>query len=223
MPKVAQVQFSVPHGCRVDVPNWVRLRQSRLVLPEHVRTLSNGARVASWERLAFDLAADLGVADLSSVVEQLIQRGHTDLQRLIDISSVLATRHRPGSATFLSMLVRRHPGSAAESHPELRVLESLRRRGVPVVPQERLELPNGTTIRIDMAVPALRWAVEVDVHPDHLDVEGTSRDKQRDRQLHLIDWQIERVTAIDLLDERRVLDELESLFRARADRQRRTA
>lgn len=218
MPAASQIQLCVPHGARCDVPNWVRLRQSRCVPGDHIRTLENGMRVASWERLAFDLAADLSVPDLSSVVEQLIQRGHTDLDRLIEVSEVLCVPRRPGSSTFLRMLVRRHPGSAAESHPELRVLDALRRRGVPVEPQERLVLPNGKAIRIDMAVPSVRWAVEVDVHPAHLDIEGTSRDKQRDRQLHLIDWQVERVTSVDLLHERRVVEELVALFHAREAR-----
>ena len=73
-------------------------------------------------------------------------------------------------------------------------------------------------IRIDMAVPALRWAVEVDVHPDHLSLEGTTGDKQRDRQLHLVDWEVERVTALELLNLPAILDELVELYRARSSR-----
>jgi hypothetical protein len=59
--------------------------------------------------------------------------------------------------------------------------------------------------------------VEVDVHPDHLHLPGTARDKQRDRQLHLIGWQVERVTALDLLHPRGVLDELVELYRTRVE------
>lgn len=69
--------------------------------------------------------------------------------------------------TFATTLLRRHGGPAADSHPELTVLNGLLRRGVPIEPQERLVVPNGHSIRIDMAVRALRWAVEVDVHPWH--------------------------------------------------------
>jgi hypothetical protein len=66
-----------------------------------------------------------------------------------------------------------------------------------------------------MAVPSVRWAVEVDVHPDHLLVDGTTKDKQRDRWCHRIDWQVERVTELDLIDVEALCDELADLYRAR--------
>ena len=92
----------------------------------------------------------------------------------------------------------------------------MRAHGVPVVPQlARLRLPNGANIRIDLAVPAVRWAIEIDVHPDHLLLEGTTRDKRRDRQCHLIGWQVERVTEIDLVDFPGLVDELVALYGAR--------
>ncbi|HEY0519618.1 MAG TPA: hypothetical protein VGC84_09010 [Ilumatobacteraceae bacterium] len=106
---------------------------------------------------------------------------------------------------------------AAESHPEVLVGDALRARSVPVVPQlADLVLPNGTRIRIDLAVPAVKWAIEIDVHPDHLFLEGTTRDKRRDRQCHLIGWQVERVTDLDLLDLANLIDELVDLYRVRS-------
>ena len=70
-------------------------------------------------------------------------------------------------------------------------------------------------IRIDLAVPAARWAIEIDVHPDHLLLEGTTKDKRRDRQCHLIGWQVERVTEIDLVDLAGLVDELVALYAVR--------
>jgi hypothetical protein len=108
---------------------------------------------------------------------------------------------------------------AAESHPEVVLGDALRARGIPVVPQvEGLVLPNGTRIRIDLAVPAARWAIEIDVHPDHLLLEGTTRDKRRDRQCHMIGWQVERVTELDLIDLSSLVDELSSLYELRISR-----
>jgi very-short-patch-repair endonuclease len=78
-----------------------------------------------------------------------------------------------------------------------------------------LKLPNGAKIRIDLAVPAARWAIEIDVHPDHLLLEGTTKDKRRDRQCHMIGWQVERVTEVDLLDLECLVDELVALYEAR--------
>ena len=80
-----------------------------------------------------------------------------------------------------------------------------------------LVLPNGSRIRIDLAVPDVRWAIEIDVHPDHILLEGTTRDKRRDRQCHLIGWQIERVTEVDLIDLPALVDELVVLYRTRVD------
>jgi hypothetical protein len=113
-------------------------------------------------------------------------------------------------------LVERGNRPAAESHPEVVLGNALRARGVPVVPQvSNLVLPNGKRIRIDLAVPDVRWAIEIDVHPDHLLLEGTTRDKRRDRQCHLIGWQVERVTEVDLLDLSGLVDELVALYQAR--------
>jgi hypothetical protein len=103
-----------------------------------------------------------------------------------------------------------------ESHPELRVARALLARGVPIETQAvTLRLPNGRLARLDLSVTDVRWGVEVDVHPDRLLLEGTTRDKRRDRQAGLIGWKIERVTAVDLqaLDE--VADELAELYRLR--------
>jgi hypothetical protein len=107
-------------------------------------------------------------------------------------------------------------GPPAESHPEIEIADGLRRRGVPVVAQERsLELPNGRRVRLDLCVPAVKWAVEIDVHPTHFELRGGSNDRQRDRWCHRIGWQVERVTEIDLLDVEAICDELAELYRVR--------
>jgi hypothetical protein len=217
MPRTSGIHLCVPHPARIDHPNFVELRQSTLILPEHVVRLPNGMNVASWPRLAFDLASDLRTDNLASVIEQMLHRKAVTIPELGRIGRQLCRRGRPGSATFAEVLLEHHAGPAAESHPELRVLKGLRRRGIPVEPQvSNLPLPDGRMVRLDMAVSALRWGVEVDVHPAHLHLRGTTGDKRRDRQLHLIDWQIERVTPIDLIDLEGLLDELASLAHQRA-------
>jgi hypothetical protein len=216
IPKLTDIAFVVPHGARVDVPVGVRLRQSSVIPPDHRRHLDNGLVVANWARLAFDLAVDLPWMDLLSVIEQMLHEGHTSMPELAAVGRLLCRPGRPGSGRFASVLSQRGGQAPTESHPELRVLRGLQRLGVPVVPQVRhLELPTGQRVRIDMAVEEVRWAVEVDVHPAHGQLFGTTKDKRRDRQLHLIDWQVERVTQLDLLDMRGILDELHALYLAR--------
>lgn len=216
MPPISEIHFAIKHGTRLELPAGVRLRQTTKILEGHTRRLDNGIVVANWARLAFDLAADLPRLDLVSVIDQMLHEHHCGMTELGAVARQLCAHGRRGSELFANVLLSRGGRSPAESHPEVRVLEGLVARGVPVVPQvAHLELPNGTDIRIDMAVESVRWAVEVDVHPEHLGLRGTTRDKQRDRQLHLIDWQVERVTDLDLLDLKGLLDELAELYHRR--------
>lgn len=216
MPRTSPLHFSLPHNARADVPASVRLRRSRRLPDEHRLTMSNGMVLPTWPRLVFDLAADLGDRSLASVIEQVLHDGRCTEEDLVAMARELCAPARPGSKRFARVLVRRQGRLPSESDPELDVLTGLQQRGVPVVPQVQiLELPNGGRVRIDLAVPAVRWAVEVDVHPAHLHLIGTTKDKQRDRQLHLIGWQVERITAIDLLDRQRCFDELAQLYTAR--------
>ena len=215
MPRASKIHLCLPHPIHIEAPDGVLLRQSTRVGPLDVRTLENGMRVPSWARLLFDLAADLTQANLTSVIDQVLRAGDCSLEELGAILPRLCHPTRRGSELFARTLTQRGDRKPVESHPELAVLNGLLARGVPVEPQDELRLPNGKRIRIDLAVPAIRWAVEVDVHPEHALQRGIVSDKQRDRQLHLIDWQVDRVTEDDLLDLKAILDELAALYRKR--------
>jgi very-short-patch-repair endonuclease len=192
------------------------LHQTTSIKPSDVRRRQDGIVVASPSRLAFDLAALLSVQDHASVIEQLLREGHCSMAELGAVARRLCHPRRPGSLRFVRTLMARGDRPAAESHPEIVLGDALRARGVPVEPQVRtLQLRNGAKIRIDLAVPAARWAIEIDIHPDHLFLEGTTRDKRRDRQCHLIGWQVERVTEIDFMDVASLVDELVELYEAR--------
>jgi hypothetical protein len=154
--------------------------------------------------------------DHASVIEQLIQRKICTIGTLGAMARRLCHPTRPGSERFALSLIGRGERPASESHPELVLAEALRAKGVPVQPQfDDLALPDGSTVRLDLAVPAARWGIEIDVHPDHLLLDGTTRDKRRDRKCHRIGWQIERVTEIDLLDIDGLVEELVELYETR--------
>ncbi|HEX2783925.1 MAG TPA: hypothetical protein VHN36_10090 [Ilumatobacteraceae bacterium] len=215
MPAATPIHFCVPHGIHL-FDDGVVLRQSRKVTQLDTIRLRSGIIVASGPRLAFDLAIDLSPLDHASVVEQMIQRKKCTMPSLGATARRLCHPTRPGSRQFARTLLNRGDRPAAESHPELVLAEALRARGIPVEPQfSALRLLDGSSARLDLAVPAARWGIEIDIHPDHLLLDGTARDKRRDRQCHRIGWQIERVTEIDMLDLDGLLDELESLYAAR--------
>jgi hypothetical protein len=215
MPRATPIQFCVPHGVHLVIDGVV-LRQSRKVTQFDTVRLPSGIIVASGPRLAFDLAVDLTPLDHASVVEQLIQRKMCTMPSLGATARRLCHPTRPGSRQFAQTLLNRGDRPAAESHPELVLAEALRARGIPVEPQfSSLRLLDGSSARLDLAVPAVRWGIEIDIHPDHLLLDGTAKDKRRDRQCHRIGWEIERVTEIDMLDVDGLVDELEQLYTAR--------
>ncbi len=215
MPAAEPIQFCVPHGIHLS-DSGVVVRQSRNVTPLDFVRLASGIVVASGPRLAFDLARDLSPMDLASVIEQMIQRKMCTMASLGATARRLCHPTRPGSKEFARTLIGRGDRPASESHPEVVLADALRSRGVPVQPQFRdLDLPDGSKVRLDLAVPAVRWGIEIDVHPDHLLLDGTTKDKRRDRQCHRVGWQIERVTEIDLLDLVGLVEELVALYETR--------
>lgn len=216
MPRASKIHLCLPHPIRIDTPDGVLLRQSTRVGPFDVRALENGLHIASWARLLFDLAADLTRVNLTSVMDQVLQAGHSSPEELGAMATRLCHPNRDGSDLFLQTLTERGSRKPVESHPELLILNGLLARGVPVEPQhEDLQLPSGKRIRVDLAVPAVRWGVEVDVHPSHAHPVGIVRGHQRDRQLHRIDWQIEHVSESEFLHLDSLLDELAALYRDR--------
>jgi len=212
----SEINFCAPHGLGRAEGDDVFLRQSRRVDRTDFHVRSDGVRIASPWRLAFDLAANLSEHDHASVVEQILERKLCGLDTLVSTGRRLVHNARPGSRRFVATLMNRLPGGPMESDPEVRLAKALQARGVPVeVQATRLRLPNGRTARLDLCVSPIRWGIEVDVHPDHLLLEGTTKDERRDRQARLIGWQIERVTGLDLLDLDTLVDELIALYELR--------
>lgn len=212
----ARLHFSVPHGSNIGPIDGVVLRQTTVIEASHVQQRGDGIRLASPPRLAFDLAADLAELDHASAVEQLLAERRCTLATLGVIGRRLVHPGRPGSSQFLHTMSQRISGGPLESHPEVRLAQALRARGVPVVAQlTGLRLPDGRRIRLDLAVAEIRWGIEIDVHGEHFLLEGGTNDRRRDRGCHLIGWQIERVTPLDLADLDSICDELVELYEAR--------
>lgn len=72
--------------------------------------------------------------------------------------------------------------------------------------------------RIDLAVPEIRWGIELDLHPEHRSIEGHAGDARRYRDLHLVEWQIEPVSEIDMLEPSVIATELTERYHARRRR-----
>jgi len=92
-----------------------------------------------------------------------------------------------------SVAVRRASHTARSCSPRSCTVEAYRSNA-------RLGLvrgPGGRLARIDLAVPEIRWGIELDLYPEHRSIEGHAGDARRYRDLHLVEWQIEPVSEID--------------------------
>jgi hypothetical protein len=216
MPSSAAIHFSVRHGVHLPNVKGVRFRQTTILPPEHRTTRDHGIVTASWARLAFDLAADLRPLDHLSVIQQLLHEKKVSVDELVAIERRLGHPGRPGSGLFRCNLERLDPSAANQSHPEVLLAEALRGLGVPVEYQSRVvRTSTGREAYIDLAVPKIRWGIELDIHPEHRSVEGHASDARRTRDLHGLDWQIEPVTELDMSNVTAVAEELAGLYRSR--------
>ena len=214
MPKHSPITLSSAHPLHLD-HDGVVFRRSRNVKPFDTLRRDDGINIARPPRLAFDLAATLGDRAHRSVVDQLMHEHDVELSQLASIAKRLCHPARPGSMRFAATLatLTEFP---TESDAELRVAQALLDRGVPVETNTTwLDLPSGRRARLDLSVPDIRWGIEIDVHPSHLGVVGSTDDKRRDRQAALLGRSIVRLTALDLIDLDATADELVALYHVR--------
>ena len=201
---------------RTPITQGVVLRRSNVIAAEDVVERSDGIRLTSPPRSWFDCARDVDDERFERLTEWVLDR-HVSVQTLWRTSQRLQARGRPGLARVKRVMSKRADWQKpADSGLELRVLAALERRGIVLVRQYPLRLPNGLTIHPDGADPSIRWALEIDHvtwHGGRLDAQ---RDKTRDRNARLIGWEVERVTDQELMhDFDGVIDQLVALYRRR--------
>jgi very-short-patch-repair endonuclease len=196
MGTVDLIDARVPHFANSLGAEWVRLRRCNVLDPIDVVERADGIRVASPPRLLFDLAESLDDLDLESVVEQVLDKRWLTMPTLHATARRLCHPARPGSDRFARVLGSRPDFlRPADSHLEVQLLDALRAAGVrDLVRQLPVRLPNGVVVHPDLAVPATRWAIEVDHVTWHGGRVASQADKQRDRLMRRIGWHVDRVT-----------------------------
>lgn len=216
MPPTAALNFASRHGVHLPSEPGVRLRQTRALAAHDRRTRHDGITIATPRRLAFDLASDLSPLDHLSVVQQLLHRRLVTFAELVSTGDRLCHPARPGSARFKDSLRRLDGSAPAHSHPEVVLAEALRLRAVPIEQQTRVVRPaGGSIVHVDLAVAAIKWGIELDIHPEHRSIEGHGGDARRYRSLHLVEWQVEPVSEADMQNVGTIADELTVLYHAR--------
>lgn len=135
------------------------------------------------------------------------------------VAERLNTPGRPWVRRFLRVLVGRTMGRPRESDWERRVHDALVNRGVSdIESQVGEQLAGYGTARFDLAIPSIRWVLEVDAHPEHRTLEGQAGDHRRDRKSRRQGWAVERVGEAELTaDFDATIDDLVSAVALRRD------
>ena len=215
MPPAAALHFSLRHGVHMPNETGVRWRQTTVIGKVDRLRRDDGIMVASWPRLAFDLAADLSSLDHLSVVNQLLHEKPVTIDELWAFDQRLGHPARPGSGPFRRTLEVTRRSRSQQSHPEVVLGEALRRRGVPVEPQVPVTLIDGREGHVDLGVRCARWGVELDIHPEHRTLEGHGGDAARRRDMGRAGWQIETVTEVDMYRPETIAADLAALYAIR--------
>lgn len=177
----------LPSGKRVIVH-----RVDRHLLPEieYVGDMP----VTSMRRTLLDLVA-LGHRRAESVLDAARRRGLTNVGQLWLYVELEWMRGRRGVRRMRDLLIPRTEGRApAEGELEIMMRGLIDQHGLPEpVHQLPVSLPSGE-IRIDIAYPEARLAIELDGYIWHMDREAFERDRQRDNELTAVGWTVFRFT-----------------------------
>jgi hypothetical protein len=174
-------------------------RTNELDFDTDVIVRPDGIRILSAERWVFDIARYVDDISFESILEQLLDRREVTVPALFATGRRLQKSGREGSARFARVLAKRPLwAKPKDSTDEVKVLRALAERGVALVPQFELELPDGSVIHLDGADPTRRFGVEVDHVTWHGGRAPSQYDKWRDRQTTRMGWAVARVTDEDL-------------------------
>jgi len=178
---------------------WVRVYRTAAIHADEIVYRPDGIRLTSPPRTLIDLARYLDDNALASAIEFALSTGLCTYATLERLATRLDTRGRPWVRRFLRVLVARKPGRPRESDWERQVFDALVARDVADLESQVWQsLPGYGAARFDLAIPPVRWVLEVDVHPEHRSLEGQARDHLRRRKSRQFGWHVEEVGEVEL-------------------------
>ena len=199
LPRDHRIHVLAPPASHPSIARWVVPYRTQAFRPVDVERRPDGIAITSRARTALDLARHLPPSDLLSVIEQVMHDGRLSDADMREVALEWLSPQRPWLRRYLRTLDRRLGGGAAESHHETALGDALAAAGIRgLVRQHWIDLPGYGPARFDLAIPRLRWAIEIDVFPTHQETAGRLRDAERDRAALAIDWRVDRVGEDDL-------------------------
>jgi hypothetical protein len=180
-------------------------------MPAACVTAHRGIAVCTPEHAAWEIAWTLALFEAMGWIDALARRRRLSRARLVAHCAVHpAARGRCRARTRLSLADGR-----SESPPESTVRVAVVLAGVgPPTPQYSVMRDGYFVARLDLAWPALRFAIEYDGQW-HADRDQLTRDRRRLRELTALGWQIYHVTRDDLRNLDKLLADVAAALRAR--------
>jgi very-short-patch-repair endonuclease len=164
-------------------------------LPRDEITTRHGIPVTTPARTILDLAAELSPAELEQAVGYA-EKNHVTTRR--QLQSLLARYpRRRGTAALRTLLDRPTRPAFTRSNPERRLLELIRKAGLPA-PELNFKTEH---YELDLYWPEYRLAVEVDTLWTHGSESSFEADRRRDAELAADGIQVMRLTDVGIADE----------------------
>lgn len=184
------VEITVQTRTRSDLGETI-VHLSNLVHRLDVTTLGR-IPVTVVTRTLYDLAAVVPMETLESAVEDAVLRRLTTAPRLEGIAARLDGRGRVGTNAFRHLLADHDPATApTESVLEDELVRILRQRGVPAPSRQVwLDGPHGERVRLDLAYPDARLAVEAQSRTWHSITADRDRDAAKLNVVAALHWRI---------------------------------
>jgi hypothetical protein len=148
-------------------------------------------------RTLCDLTGPLRPWQVEQAVDDCLRRGLVNLDELVVAHDTVSHRGRRKSTVMREILVWRTEGGLrpGDSAPEVRVGKLLMAAGLPK-PTQQFELrAGGRRVRIDLAYPVERIAIEYDGWDFHSTRAAFDRDRARANELELLGWTVLRFTS----------------------------
>lgn len=204
VPRPSQVEILVPIEARVRSRTWRVATTDSLLGVDRSRI--DGVPCTAIDRTICDLAAVLSEDTLELVVEDALRRELTTVERLRWRNEMLSGRR--GTARLRRLLDSRQPGRASESAWEVRLLQLLRRSGLPA-PVRQFDVfgDDGALLgRVDLAYPERRLGIEFDSNRWHSGRAKVDAQSARRNRFTAARWRLLHVTSTSMSEPDAVID-----------------
>jgi hypothetical protein len=196
-----RIHFTVPWKHARRSPSWIHLDRSKWYREADRETLRSGLVVATPLRMLFGLAADFNQHRFNRAAEDAWHLGLTNPDEMSRYLQQHRCRGKDGVTTmeaFVDLAASR--ARPAQSGLEQEFIEAFAAVLPPIVRQYRLTLLTGEVVKLDIAWPDIRLAVEPGSSWFHGGDAGQARDHDRDLACNEVGWMIIRLDESFRLD-----------------------